>query len=77
MLKNTLNKFMYPNSLIKEYQDWYVLVRPMQVTLGSIIILNKNEDITAFANLDKNSFDELQLVIKDCETGLKSFINYD
>ncbi len=77
MLINTLEKFLFPNSLIKEYQHWYVLVRPMQVTLGSIIILNKDENITSFGNLDSPSFNELQLVIKECEIGLKSFVNYD
>jgi diadenosine tetraphosphate (Ap4A) HIT family hydrolase len=39
----TLQKFGYPESLIREYEHWVVLIRPVQVTLGSVIIAAKSE----------------------------------
>ena len=39
----TLQKFGYPESLIHEYRHWVVLIRPVQVTLGSVIIAAKSE----------------------------------
>jgi diadenosine tetraphosphate (Ap4A) HIT family hydrolase len=39
----TLQKFGYPESLVREYEHWVVLIRPVQVTLGSVIIASKSE----------------------------------
>ncbi len=42
-MNSTLQKFGYPESLIREYEHWVVLLRPVQVTLGSVIIAAKSE----------------------------------
>lgn len=35
MTNETILKFNYPDSLIREYDHWVVLLRPAQVTIGS------------------------------------------
>ena len=34
----TMQKFGYPDTLIAEYDHWVVLLRPSQVTLGSLVL---------------------------------------
>ena len=41
-MNSTLKKFDYPNSLIKEFSNWYLLLRPEQITYGSMILVEKN-----------------------------------
>ena len=41
--ENTLAKFGYPESLIIENDHWYTLLRPEQITFGSMILITKNE----------------------------------
>jgi diadenosine tetraphosphate (Ap4A) HIT family hydrolase len=77
MLNNTLVKFLHPQSLIKEYDNWILLVRPMQVTLGSLILINKDESKLSFGSLDVNDNMELNTILKDVENLLKQFVNYD
>jgi len=76
ILKQTLAKFGYPNTLVKEYKNWLWLVRPHQVTLGSSIIISKH-DATNFSDLDESSFAELKMVVLDVERSLKRNINYE
>ena len=46
----TMQKFGYPGSLVKEHHHWCVLLRPQQVTLGSLVLAAKS-DATAFSDL--------------------------
>ena len=39
----TMQKFGYPDSLIREYDHWVVLLRPQQVTLGALVLVCKDE----------------------------------
>ena len=48
---NTLAKFCYPESLITENDHWYTLLRPEQITFGSLILISKNEKNSSFSNL--------------------------
>ena len=50
MINETMRKFGYPQTLIREYDHWVVLLRPAQVTLGSLILAAKGE-ATAFGAL--------------------------
>ena len=43
MLSETLEKFGYPQSLIATYGQWHVLLRPGQVTLGSLVLICKEQ----------------------------------
>ena len=75
-MNNTIFRFKYPESLIKKYDYWVVLIRDKQVTLGSLILAYK-EDIDSFSKVSKEGFLELEMVIKDIEVTLKRVFNYD
>jgi diadenosine tetraphosphate (Ap4A) HIT family hydrolase len=75
-MNNTILKFNYPESLIKEYEYWVVLVRNEQVTLGSLILAYKKE-VGSFSEVNKEGFLELETIIKDIEITLKKIFNYD
>jgi diadenosine tetraphosphate (Ap4A) HIT family hydrolase len=62
----TMTKFGYPGTLIREYDHWVVLLRPQQVTLGSLV-LAANSEATAFSALPAGAFAELAQVTTDIE----------
>ncbi len=72
----TLEKFGYPDTLVKEYDHWCLLLRPQQVTLGSLVLAAKS-DATAFSDLPPSAFVELATVVMELEPALKRFANYD
>ncbi len=61
-MNETIRKFGYPATLIREYAHWIVLLRPAQPTLGSLVLAAKS-DATAFAALEPLAFAELGEVI--------------
>ncbi|HEY0628598.1 MAG TPA: HIT family protein [Sphingomicrobium sp.] len=69
-------KFGYPDSLIHEYDHWVVLLRPAQVTLGSLILASKS-DATAFGQLPSGAHAELAAVTKDLEAALIAETGYE
>lgn len=75
-LKDTLKKFGYPNAVIKEYAKWMVLLRKNQVTLGSLIIVCKEESV-ALSSISPEAWNELPFVISDVEIILKAEFQYD
>jgi len=75
MTNPTAKKFGYPGSLIAEYQHWLVLLRPAQVTLGSLVLVCRDA-ATAFSDISPAAFSELAKVSKDIETDLMSFNAY-
>ena len=72
----TIEKFGYPATLIKEYEHWLVLLRPLQVTLGSLVLAAKS-DATAFGALPAPAFAEQSVVIGAIEDALRSFVEYE
>ena len=76
MLKDTLTKFAYPSSLVKEYKHWLVLLRKEQITLGSLILICKEEK-TNFHSISQDAMMELSIVTKDIELGLSSAFKCD
>ena len=68
-------KFGYPASLVQEYDNWVVLVRPGQCTLGALVLVNKTE-IQSFATIGEASFQELEQVTQDIERNLTAFREY-
>lgn len=72
----TIAKFGYPATLIKEYEHWVLLVRPTQVTAGSLILAAKSH-ATAFGDLDAGAHAELHVVTKQVETMLSAEVRYD
>ena len=76
MANETMLKFGYPHSLIREYRHWVVLLRPAQVTLGSLVLAAKS-DVTAFGQLPPDAHAELATITKDIEATLLAEIGYD
>ena len=76
MTNDTMRKFGYPESLIREYEHWVVLLRPAQVTLGSLVLAAKG-DATAFGQLPPAAHAELATVTKEIEAALLTEIGYE
>lgn len=72
----TIEKFGYPATLIHEFKHWLVLLRPSQVTLGSLILAAKN-DATAYHQLPKAAFAEQADAIGAIEAVLRDFSRYE
>ena len=76
MANQTMLKFGYPGSLIREYEHWVVLLRPSQVTRGSLVLAAKGE-ATAFGQLPQGAHAELATITKDVESLLAREIGYE
>jgi diadenosine tetraphosphate (Ap4A) HIT family hydrolase len=72
----TLLKFGFPAAAIREYEQWAVLVRPRQVTLGSVIVAEKSE-ATALGQLSQKSLLELGIVSRELEATLQASFQFD
>lgn len=72
----TALKFGYPDTLVREYEHWLVLVRPQQVSLGSLVLVCK-EPVTRFSEVSREGFTELHDVISAAEGALSSLYSYD
>ena len=72
----TMKKFGYPDTLIKEYKNWVVLLRPQQATLGALVLICKNEADT-FSKISAESFSELKEITTAIESHLSSCFSYD
>lgn len=62
----TLQKFGYPDTLLHETDHWAVLIRPVQVTLGSVVIAAKAE-VTSFGDLTPEQMAEWPEIVKKFE----------
>ena len=71
MTNQTLEKFNYPAALIAEYDHWVVLLRPAQVTLGSVVIAAK-AGVTSVGALSSEAGAEFIRVVADFETTLRA-----
>jgi diadenosine tetraphosphate (Ap4A) HIT family hydrolase len=72
----TIVKFGYPESLIAEYPEWLVLLRPQQVTAGALVLAYRG-DAEAFSALPPAAFAGLYPAIGDIERNLKSLVQYE
>ncbi len=72
----TMQKFGAPDSCIWNYEYWSVMLRPAQITLGSVV-LAAFEPVNSFSELSSDSFKELKLVTNDLEKCLKSTFSCD
>jgi diadenosine tetraphosphate (Ap4A) HIT family hydrolase len=72
----TIEKFGYPATQVREYEHWLVLLRPAQVTLGSLVLAAKS-DVTAFSALPRAAFAEQADVIAAIERALTALTGYE
>jgi diadenosine tetraphosphate (Ap4A) HIT family hydrolase len=73
---NILKKFRYPELLVKEYNDWIILCRFDHVTLGSLVLMCK-DDVKEFSKISKESFAELPQIISEIELKIKELFKND
>ena len=72
----TILNFAYPDSLIKQYNHWVVLLRPKQTTLGSLVLAYIS-DVENLSDISKDGFLEFGNIVKDIEQVLKNIFQYD
>ncbi len=72
----TLEKYHYPASLVHEYEHWAVLIRPWQLTLGCVILVEKSQ-ATAPGQLSPEVFVEFGRACRDTEAVLRSHFQND
>jgi len=71
-MHSTLKKFGYPASLLFETQQWAVLLRPQQVTLGSMVLALKAEDVTSLGGVAPDASRELPEICATIEAVLRN-----
>jgi len=76
MTNQTAVRFGYPDTTVREYDHWLVLLREAQATLGSLVLCAK-ADVTEFSALGEDAFLEMGVVVKDIEKALKAAFAYD
>lgn len=65
----TAAKFGHPETLVRAYGHWQVLVRPQQVTLGALVLVC-TDAAKAFSQISVRAFEELPQVTIDLDTAL-------
>src|SRR6185436_18187221 len=76
MANETMRKFGFPGSLVRDFEHWVVLLRRSQVTLGSLVLAAKS-DAMAFGALPAGAHAELSRITAEIEATLKAEIGYD
>lgn len=72
----TLKKFGYPGTVIHEDDEWTVLVRPQQATLGSLVLVSR-QPVQQFGAVRDAGFLALGPVVRRIEATLSGFVSYD
>jgi diadenosine tetraphosphate (Ap4A) HIT family hydrolase len=76
MTNQTAVRFGYPETLIREYNHWFVLLREPQATLGSLVLCAKSE-ATDFSALPLQAHTEMGKVVSEIEHALKAAFAYE
>jgi diadenosine tetraphosphate (Ap4A) HIT family hydrolase len=72
----TIEKFGYPVTLLRELDHWLILLRPEQVTLGSLVLAAKS-GATAYSELPREAFAEQGEAVALIERALAGFTRYE
>jgi diadenosine tetraphosphate (Ap4A) HIT family hydrolase len=75
-MNETIVRFGYPETLIREYEHWVVLLRPAQPALGSLVLAAKG-GATSFSGLSQEAFGELQRAVADIEGALGAAVRFE
>ena len=71
-----MEAFGYPATLVCEYDHWCVLLRPAQVTLGSLVLACK-DPAQKFSDISPAAFAEQASVVADIERVLGEFVAFE
>jgi diadenosine tetraphosphate (Ap4A) HIT family hydrolase len=69
-------KFGFPGSLVRDLGHWAVLVRPAQVTLGSLVLASTSE-ASRYSDLSAEAFEQQGAAVRAIEQALASFVGYE
>jgi diadenosine tetraphosphate (Ap4A) HIT family hydrolase len=72
----TAEKFGYPDSLIKSFEHWHVLLRPAQPTVGSLVLVC-SDAADHFGGISPEASTELQVAIAEIERVLGDLFQND
>lgn len=72
----TIDKFGYPATLVRELEHWVILLRPEQVTLGSLVLAAKG-DAVRYSELSPQAFAEQGEAVRLIEAALAAFTGYE
>ena len=72
----TIAAFGFPESLVAETPHWMVLLRPQQVTLGSLVLACTGS-ATAFSDIGSAAFADLGAAVSRVEAMLRAAFAYD
>ena len=75
-MNEILKTFNFVNTLIKEYDNWYLLLRSDQVTLGSLVLIEKSFK-NKYSEISSSSFLEFGEIIKKIEPTLNELFSYE
>ncbi len=75
-MNETLRKFGHPETLVRAYPRWVVVLRPRQVTLGSLVLVC-TEPVRSLARASFEAFGELKQITEDVERVLHGAFGYD
>jgi diadenosine tetraphosphate (Ap4A) HIT family hydrolase len=75
-MNTTIEKFGYPHTLIAENDHWVLLLRPKQVTLGSLILASKSES-ESMAGLGAEEYISLGAIVRELETALRRAFEFE
>jgi diadenosine tetraphosphate (Ap4A) HIT family hydrolase len=76
MINDTIRKFGHPATLLREYDHWLLLLRPQQVTAGSLILAAKGE-ARAYGELAADAFAEQGRIVAEIEAMLRRAVDYE
>ena len=75
-MNETIATFGYPDTLIKEFDHWVVLLRPEQITVGSLVLAAKS-GVKHLGQLSPEVWAEFDAVTSYAEELLKETFNAD
>lgn len=70
-MNKTIENFGYPSILIKEYENWVVMLRPKQITLGCLVLAEKSAAIS-YGEITDDALMEQKKIVQDIELNLKN-----
>lgn len=74
-MNETIYNFDYHNTLLKEFNNWVLLVRKKQITFGSMVLIIKR-DVYNFNELHIDELNELKIVFNFIEKKLKQILKF-
>ena len=74
--RQIFSKFGYPDTLIKQYDNWSLMLRPNQTTLGSLVLVC-NEDVKDLSAVSDVAMTEFTYVVRDIEKRMKVLFGYN